>query len=154
MVDDFRSGTICNDVTVVQQHCPLTEILYSRHVVAHKQNCSTAAGNLAHFSQTLALKLSVTHCKDFIDDENFRVEMSGDGECQTHTHSAGIPFKRGVQKSFDARKFNNRIEVSVDLDSLHPENGTVEIDVFSSGQFGVKAGSHFEKAGDSTTDFN
>ena len=53
----------------------------------------------------------------------------------------------GVSRNdFDLREFDDLIEASLDLTMRHTQNGAVQEDVFTAGQFGMESRTHLEKA--------
>src|SRR4029077_12770490 len=94
---------------------------------------------------TFFLKLGITDCQDFIDDENFRFEMSRDGECQPYVHSAAVSFNRRIEEFFDLRKIDNFVELAPNFRTRHPENRAIQENVFTSGQLRMKAGANFQQ---------
>jgi hypothetical protein len=49
-------------------------------------------------------------------------------------------------------KFDDGVEVFLDFPAAHAQDGAVEEDVFTAGEFGVKAGADFEEAADSAVE--
>src|ERR1041385_7002325 len=118
--------------------------------MAHDKNGSALLCNFAHLAEAFFLKRIIANGKDFIQDENFRVEISGDRECQAYLHAARIALDRNINESFHLGELDNLIEIPVDLRLLHSKNGAVEINIFSPGQFGMKTGTHLQERPDPT----
>src|SRR5207248_6914827 len=111
-----------------------------------EQNRSTFASRSAlHFAKTFFSKLGVTDCEDFVDDKDSRFEMSRDGECKPHVHSARVSLNGGIEKFFDLRKIDNLIELSLDLGARHSENRAIQENVFASGQLRMKASANLQQ---------
>src|SRR4029077_16002020 len=103
------------------------------------------ASDILHLAKTFVLELRVPDGEDFIDKYNFWIEMSGDGEGESHIHSARITFHRRVEKFLDLGKGDNLIELSPDFGTSHSQNRAVHENVFPPGQLGMKTGADFEK---------
>src|SRR5262249_10465178 len=101
-----------------------------------------------HLPETLFLKAYIANRQYFVNNQDFWFEVSCDGEGQTHVHSAGVALNGGINELFDLGKGHDFIELSVDVEFLHPQNSTVEIDVPSAGQLAMKTGSHFKQGTD------
>src|SRR6202030_918807 len=121
------------------------------HVVADKDyGPALVGGHVLHLSETLFLKLGVADGQHFVDQKNFGIEVGGDGEGETHIHSAGITFHRRVEESFHFGEGDDLIELPFDLSARHSEDCAVQEDVFATGQFRMKTSSDFEKRSDTT----
>ncbi|GAB7026527.1 hypothetical protein JCM15764A_17750 [Geotalea toluenoxydans] len=53
---------------------------------------------------------------------------------------------RGIEKLLNLGKINNFVELPPDLFPLHSQDGTIQKNVFTAGQFLMKACSHFQQA--------
>src|SRR5262245_5244394 len=78
--------------------------------------------------------------------------MPGDRECQTDRHTARVPLYGRVEEALDAGELDDLVELPLDLLSLHPEDRTVEVDVFATGELGMESRSHLEEAADAPAD--
>jgi len=99
----------------------------------HKQNSSSALADVEHFQDAFLLKGSIADCQDFINDKYFRLEESGDCEGKPQLHAAGIMFQGCVEKFFNATEVNDFIKFSLDFFSSHPENRTIQKNIFPAG---------------------
>src|SRR5215204_4496517 len=104
--------------------------------------------------EALLLKLCVTHCEHFIDDEYLWLQMYGNCKRQTHIHAAGVTFDGRINELIYFVEGDYLIEFSLDLHFLHAENRAVEVDVFASGQFRMEAGTDFEERANAAAYFN
>src|SRR5688572_25549910 len=59
-----------------------------------------------------------------------------------------------IDELLHAGKCHYFIEFLADLAPFHPEDGPVEIHVFTSGQFGMKSCPHLKKRGHTAVNFN
>src|SRR5260370_27874371 len=101
---------------------------------------------VAHFPETLFLKLCVSYCQHFINDENFRFEMSGYGKGKSHVHTARIALDWRVHVALDSGEIHNLIKFFPYLGLGHPQNRAVEKNVFASRQFRAKARPHLQQS--------
>ena len=73
--------------------------------------------------------------------------MRGHGKSEANIHAAGKMFDRRIQKFFDLGEGDDFIELLFDFEPRHAQDGSVEKNVFPSGQFRMKPGSYFQQAG-------
>src|SRR6476469_4738506 len=71
--------------------------------------------------------------------------MSSHRKCQSHAHATGIKFHSCIEKCFNLREIDDFIKLAIDLLTTHAQHCTIEIDIFTPGQFRMKAGTHFQK---------
>src|ERR1051326_2183526 len=71
---------------------------------------------------------------------------------ESHIHSARVAFHGRVDKLFHFSEGDDLIKLAIDFGLAHAEYGAVEVDIFTTGQFGVKAGAHFEERTDAPID--
>src|SRR5262249_29687445 len=71
----------------------------------------------------------------------------------SYIHPARIMLDGCTQKLFDFRERHDFIKLLLDLALAHAKDGATKVDVFGSGQFGVEAGTNFEKASNASIDF-
>ena len=55
-------------------------MLHRRHVVAHKEDCATGLGHIAHLAHALLLKRDIADGEHFVHQQDFRFEVRRDGE--------------------------------------------------------------------------
>src|SRR5262249_34937662 len=106
----------------------------------------TGLADLAHASETFALKRHVADGQDFVDDQDLRFQMSGDGKGEADVHAARVAFHRRIEKGADLGELEDLVELALNLLAPHAEDGAVEKDVFAACEFGVKAGADLEQA--------
>src|SRR5258708_28546909 len=76
--------------------------------------------------------------------------MRGYGKRQPHVHSARVMLHRCIQELFHLGKRDDLVEGGLYLGAFHAEDGSVEKDIFATGQFRMKAGSNFKQTGDAS----
>src|SRR5580700_373107 len=105
-----------------------------------------------HFPKALLLKLAVANCENLVDDQDLRVEMRGNRERKPNIHTAAISLHGHINEPLDAGKIDDFIEVSIDLATGHTKNRAIDKDIFPSGEFRMKSGSHFQETGNPPLD--
>src|SRR5258708_32692124 len=108
-----------------------------------KRRAPLLASDILHLAKTFALELRVPDGEDFIDKYNFWIEMSGDGEGESHIHSARITFHRRVEKFLDLGEGNNLIELSPDFGASHSPNRAGHANFFPAGYLGRETRADF-----------
>ena len=53
----------------------------------HEKDGAAFSGYVAHFSEAFLLEGGVADGEDFVHQQDFWLEVSGDGEGQTHLHA-------------------------------------------------------------------
>lgn len=115
--------------------------------MAHKQNRpSLFVADLIHLSHALFLEFGVADGEDFVDEEDFGVEMGGYGEGEADVHAAGVAFYGGIQELFDLGEVDDGVEVLFDLGFAHAEDRAVQVDIFAPRELGMEAGADLEQA--------
>ena len=115
-------------------------------LMADEDYCATGAGDVAHFAQAFFLEVDVADSKDFIDEEDFRLEMGGDGEGQADVHAGGVVLDGSVNEFFKLGEGDDFVEFAVDFALAHAEDSAGEEGVFAAGELAVEAGADFEEA--------
>src|SRR5919201_588618 len=108
----------------------------SIHIVTDEQHSATlGAGHLLHLAQAFLLELNIADGEHLVNDEDVRFKVGGDGERQSDIHAARIVLDWGIDEPLDLGKGDDVVESSCDLAPPHAEDGTVEKDVFATGEF-------------------
>ena len=110
-------------------------------------------GHLPHLAQAFFLKGGVAHRQDFVHQEDLRLQVGRHRKGQADIHAGGIALHRGVQELLHLGEGDDLVELPVDLRLFHPQDGAVQIDVFPAGEFGMKAGAHFQEGAHPAVDF-
>src|SRR5277367_5851574 len=101
---------------------------------------------LVHFAKAFLLKLGIADRQHLVDNQNFRLQMRGNGKCKSNVHAGGVPLDGRIEKPFHVGEGDDFIELPPDLALLHPQDRAVEEDVLAAGQFLVESRSDFQKA--------
>src|SRR5207237_9719591 len=102
--------------------------------------------NFVHLCKAFLLKLGVAHGQHFIDNEDLRIQVRGDGESQTHIHTTRVMFDSRFEKFLGARKTYDFIKLRVDLAPAHAQDRSVQINILTSSKVRMKAGADVEQA--------
>ena len=109
-------------------------------------------GNVAHFSEAFLLKLGVSDGQDFVHDQNFRLQMRGHRKGEANIHPTTVTFYRSIKEYLYTGKGNDLIELALNFQSAHPENRSVQEDVFAACQIRMEPGADFQQTGDPAGD--
>src|SRR5579862_8188747 len=113
-----------------------------------EQDSTAATAYVLHLSDALSLEVSVADGQDLVNNQDFRVQVRGDGERQPHIHPAAVTLNRRVDKLLDPRESDDGVKTAADLRLAHPQDRAIEEDVFAAGQLGVEPGADFQQAPD------
>src|SRR5207302_698174 len=100
-----------------------------RHVVRHEQHGAAAATDRTHLLRTLLLKRLIAHRQHLIDDEDFRLQVGGNGEREPHIHTGGVALHGRVEELLDAGEGDDLVELPRDLAASHAEDAAVQVNV-------------------------
>ena len=121
--------------------------------MTHEQHrAALAAGNVLHLTNGLLLEFRVADGEHFIDHQDFRLQVGGDGEAEPHLHAGRVAFDGSVDIAFAAGEIDDFVEFSVDLAPGHAHDGAVHVDVLAARHFRVEPGAHLEQRGDPPAD--
>src|SRR5437867_1887218 len=114
--------------------------------MTHEQNCtSLALGDVLHFTQTLLLKLHISHCQDLVNNQNLWIEMGGHCKSQAQIHTTAIVLDRRVNEFVHFSECNDLIKLAVNLCLPHTENSAVQVNILSPAQLGVEASPYLQQ---------
>src|SRR5262245_39171550 len=103
---------------------------------------------MAQSAKTLLLKLCIANGKHFVHDKDLRFQVRGDRKGEADVHSAAVPLHWSVEELLYVGEGDDLVELSLDLEPLHSQDGAVEEDVLPPSQLGMKSCSHLEQACD------
>ena len=113
-----------------------------------------ALRHFTHFPEAFLLKRQVADGEHFVHEQDFRLEVRGDGKRQAHLHSRAVMLQRRVDEIGDFGKGDDLVEFAVDFLLAHAENRAVQIRIFAAGQLGVKARADFQQAAHAAANFS
>src|SRR5262245_9304373 len=117
--------------------------------MTHEQDGSPLLSrHVIHLSETFLLKFGVADGQHLVNNQNFGLKVSRHRKCKADIHPGRIVLHRGVEKLLHLGKGDDLVELFADLALRHPEDGAVEKDVLSSGQFWMKASADLKQARD------
>src|SRR5215467_6590180 len=144
--DDFLAGALHLNLPTFDPKGALTKPANRGHLVRYKNDGAAVAGDIRHLAEALFLKLEVADSEYLIDKENFGFQVGGDCKGKAHLHTGAITLQRCIEKALDFRKSDNFFEFAVDFGLAHAENCTAHVDIFSTAELAMKAGSNFKEA--------
>src|SRR5579862_7365832 len=147
-VHDLGSAAFLANMAGVEPDGARTEPPNLSHMVAYEDDGAAMARYVAHFTQALFLKGDIAHGQDFIDKQNFRLEMRGDGKGETHLHAAAVVLQGSIEEAFHFGEGYDFVELAADFRCAHAQHGAAHEHIFAPGELGVETGADFEKAAD------
>src|SRR5262245_10665875 len=102
-------------------------------IMAHNKHRAPAGCDVLHPSDAFFLKSCIADRKHLIQDQDLRLQMSRDCECETQVHALGISLDRSVKKLIDLCKRDDFIQFPEHFPPLHSQDCAVEENVLSSG---------------------
>ena len=121
--------------------------------MTHEQHCSASAvRDVLHLPDGFLLELGIANGEDFVDNEDFRLEVGCDGKAEADGHTRAVTLYWGVNISLTTREINDLIELATSLLTSHTHDGTVHEDVFPASHLGMKSCTYLEEGGDAPTD--
>ncbi len=121
--------------------------------MADEDDGAAAAGDVLHFAEAFFLECGVADGEDFVDEQDFGLEVRGDGEGQAHLHAGGIMLERAYRESARLRRRPRFRRTCGRFRPAHAQDGAAEENVFAAGQLGMEAGADFEQAADAPVNF-
>src|ERR1700694_2733526 len=149
---DVVGLTVLHEPAAFEQDRPGAQALDRRHAVADEQHGAALARDVAHLAQALLLKGDVTNRQHLVDDQDVRLKVRRHRKGEADVHPTGVELDGGVEESLHARELDDVVELAVDLAALHAEDCAVQVDVFATGELGVKARSNLEQAAQAPVD--
>src|SRR5438552_4082356 len=80
--------------------------------------------------------------------------MCSYGKRESHVHAAAVSLYRRIDKFFNAREINDRIELLSYFVTRHSQNGAIKEDVFTARKLLVKSCANLQQAADTTVKVN
>src|SRR5215472_14492381 len=103
-------------------------------LMGDEDDSAADAGDVAHFSEAFFLEIDVADGEDFVHEQDFRLEVGGDGKGQTNVHAGGVVFDGRVNELFKLGEGNDFVEFAGDLALAHSQDGAGKEGVFAAGQ--------------------
>src|SRR5580704_7856420 len=134
------------DFALSQPETDLAHAPHIAHSVTNQNSGVPFVDNFLHSIEALFLKYGISDRQHFVKNDNLRIQMSGDGKCQSNIHPAGIILHRHVNESLQSGELDDLIEPVADLLPRKAQHGTVQVDIIPTRKFRMKAGPDLEKA--------
>src|SRR5277367_894369 len=112
------------------------------------------AKNLVHFLEASILKHDIADAQHFVHDQDVGIDVRRHGEPQPGVHAGRVSFYRSIDEVGETRELHDGVEFSIDLLPIHAQDGAVQVDIFSSGEVGMKSGPHFDEGGEPAMHIN
>jgi len=110
------------------------------------------ARNILHFPQALLLELCIPNRQNLIYDQNLWLQMRRNCKGEPHIHATAVALDWCIQEFLYAGERDNLVELALNFDFAHAQDGAIEKNVFAAGELGMEAGAYLEQAGDAATD--
>ena len=136
--------SIQHDFPFLQADGSGAQAFHCHQVVADEQHGSALSCHIAYFAETLLLKGHVSDRKHLIHHQNLGFQVCRDGKCQPHVHPAGVMLHWGIEQTTTLGELYDFIEFTENLFACHAQDGTIQKDVLSPGQFGMKPSANLE----------
>src|SRR5687767_12839942 len=108
--------------------------------MGNEQDRSTTLLHLFDAANATVLKDGVTYRQGFVYYQDLRRGAHGDGKSEPHIHTARIRLHRLVDELSDLRKSFNLRKTDLRFATGKSKQGSVQINVFDAGKFGVETG--------------
>src|SRR5262245_41119914 len=93
---------------------------------------------------TALLKIGVTDCEDFVEQQDVWVEIRRYRKPQSHVHAGRVVLDRDVYEVLETRILEDVAVYAFDLRLRQPLNGRVQKDVFTPSELGVEPDPEFD----------
>ena len=144
---DFGGGAHGAHLAVVDPEGALAQGFDCGDVVADEEQGEAVVEHAAHAGHAFGLEQGVADGEGFVDDEDVGVDVDDDGKGQADVHAAGVGFDGLVDKRADVGKGDDVVEAFGDFALAQAQDGGVDGDVFTPGEFGVEAGAELQQCG-------
>ncbi len=148
--DHFARRSALHDFSGVEPDHVFAELGDEAHVVTHDEHGPAGPADVLHLSEAFSLERDVADRENFVNDQHVRLEMRGDGECETDVHAGRVTLHRRVDERLDFGEGDDLIELAADLRARHAEDRAIEKHVLASRQLGMKSDSDFEQTRDAS----
>ncbi len=111
----------------------------------NQQTCYTISEDFFHTISTFLFKSTITNTQYLIQNNNIRIDQTGNGKCQTAFHTTGKLFKHMILKFFQLCKFNDFFISFIHKLTGISQQRTTQIGIFPHSQIRIKTGSQLQK---------
>src|SRR5215210_5879071 len=92
------------------------------------------ARHLQYFLHALFLESVISHRDDLVKQQDFRLDMSGDGKGEAHIHACRIMLDGCFQKLLDLSESHDLIKFAPDLCATHAEEIAMKENILAPGE--------------------
>jgi hypothetical protein len=147
-VDDVCGDAFLDYGATIEPDRAWTQASDGTEIMAHEYGRFACGAEFRHRAETLALEFCVTRGEDFVNNDNFRLEVGGNCEGETEPHSVGILLERCINKPLYSGKDRDLVNPVSDVPAGHAEKRAVQVDVLSARQFWMKPRADLEYGSD------
>ena len=120
--------------------------------VGNEEDGDAARAQFVDFAHAALAEIDVAYRQGFVHQQDFGVDIDGDGEGQADYHAARISFDRLIDEVADFGEVFDVFVALVDLAGAEAEDGAVQVDVVAAAEFGIESGAEFEQRCDAPVD--
>src|ERR1700733_2515682 len=96
--------------------------------------------DLAH---TALAEVHITHREGLVHQQNFGVDMDGNGESEAHDHPAGVGLDGLIDEVADLCESSDLVEAAVHFPIREAEDGSIQINIVATGKLRIETGAQF-----------
>src|SRR5208283_1324104 len=134
--NDFVGGAILAHGAGIDPDNALAKAADLVELVADEDDGAAGAGHVTHFAEALFLEVDVADGEDFINEEDFRLEMRGNGKRQAHEHAAGIVFYGRINQFMPPRESQYFTQLSCPSAGSCSHTRSAQVGVIPAGYLG------------------
>ena len=101
-----------------------------------KEDRLAATPELGKLVEALVGEAFVSHGQHFVDKQDVRIDVHGDGEPEAHVHARRVRLHRRVDERRELGKLDNLVEPPLNLGLRQAEHDAVDEDVLTPGDSG------------------
>src|SRR5258705_13395286 len=94
---------------------------------------------ILHLVKALLLEAHVADSEHFVHNQNLRLKVRGNSECEAHVHPRRIKLDGRLGELLKLGERDDLVEFPRNFRAMHSQDRAVEVDILAARQFGVKA---------------
>src|SRR5258708_4772623 len=146
-IEDAGDRSGFHNFTVIEPDGLVTELQEHAFIVGYTEEGFSRSTKSPDALEALFLKARISNSQHFIDDEDVRVYVDGDGEGKPDNHSAREGAQRLMDELPNAGEIDNGVEHRSSLALVESEQGSIQVDVFGAREVGMKTGPELKQRG-------
>ena len=139
---------------MIEQQGPSADSFHGREVMRNQQNGFAGVSQFFNAFKAPRLECYVTNRENLVQQQNIGVEVSGDGEAQSHEHARRILLHWRIERIANFSEFDNARQLGRDLPVAHSHDRAVEKYVFTPGEIRLKTGADLNQRCKSSNDLD